>query len=92
MKTIYSLKEFHQEVSKISGKEPKYCSVRVEYGIHDIWVFNCYVDGYNKIFAGSTMEESLNKLRQEVSPNPAPNIDVEIEIEEPEEVNSPINV
>jgi hypothetical protein len=86
MKTIYSLKEFHQEVAKIANKDPKYCSARVEYGIHDEYKFECYVDGYNKVFRGSTMEESLNKLREAVSPNPAPNIDVEIDIEQPEEI------
>jgi hypothetical protein len=93
MKTIYSLKEFHQEVAKIANQEPRLCSVRVEYGIHNKYRFECYVDGFNKVFTGNTMEESLIKLREQVSPNPAPNIDVEIDIEQPEEIleNQTIN-
>jgi hypothetical protein len=86
MKTIYSLKEFHQEVAKIANKNPKYCSARVEYGIHDEYSFECYVDGLGKVFRGTTMEESLNNLRKHVSPNPSPNIDVEIDIEQPDEI------
>jgi hypothetical protein len=82
MKIIYSLKEFHQEVAKISGRELKLCSARVEFGIYDVYKFECYADGLNKWFTGSTMEESLTRLREYVSPQPEPNIDVEIDIEE----------
>jgi hypothetical protein len=85
MKTIYSLKEFHSKVSEISKVEPYLVQVQVRYGIHNEWEFTCYYHGANKLFTGKTMEESLQKLQDHVSP-PTQVIDLEIEYEQ--ETNS----
>jgi hypothetical protein len=81
MKTIYSLREFHEKVSKISNVEPSLVSVQVHYGIHDKWEFSCYFHGAGVYFSGKTMEESLQKLQEYINP-PTQVIDVEIEVEQ----------
>jgi hypothetical protein len=86
MKTIYSLKEFHEKAVEISGKDSSEVLVRVEYGIFHKVEFKCYVTGYD-FYTGRTMEESLQKLNNAINPTPPiqQNIDVEIDIEQPEE-------
>jgi hypothetical protein len=81
MKTIYSLKEFHEKAVEISGVLPELVYARVQYGIHNKYEFVCYAHGYNMYF-GNTMEESLAKMKEAIHPivPPTQNIDVEIDI------------
>jgi hypothetical protein len=83
MKTIYSLKEFHEKAVEISGKTPDLIWVRVQYGLFGKYEFSCYADQYS-IYSGETMEESLRKFQDAVNPQPSvkQNIDVEIEVEQ----------
>lgn len=80
MKKEYSLRDFHKKVSEISGNTIDLCRVVVEINLYNKITFSCYVDGLNKIFEGSTMEESLDKLHQSVNHSAPVNlIDVEID-------------
>lgn len=80
MKIIYSLKEFHQKAVEVSGRPEEHVQVSVTYGLFGKYSFTCYADGLSTHFQGKTMEESLVKMREEVSPT-VNNIDVEIEQE-----------
>ena len=86
MKTIYSLKEFHEKASQVSGVEPYLVQVTVRYGIHNEYEFSCYANGFDKMFIGRTTEESLTKMQEHIHPTTANIIDVEIDIEQPETV------
>ena len=85
MKTIYSLKEFHEKAVEISGREPELVAVTIDYGLYHKIKFTCYAAGLHENFTGTSMEESLRKMQESVRPTP-PNIDVEIDIEQPETV------
>jgi len=89
MRTVYSLREFHQKATQISGKPPEHVRVRAEIGLFNRLVFECYADGMG-IYEGKTMEESLDKLQEVV--NPAHNNDdVEIEMKD-EAVQQPAEI
>lgn len=93
MKTIYSLKEFREQVLEIASKvNETYVSVNVGMTSHGDVEFKSYIHNYHWA-TGKTMEESLSKLREEVMPSLLPDIDVEIEVEvsEPENDISMIN-
>lgn len=88
MKTIYSLREFRDEVAKISGRDKIHVVVSAKISLFDRMEFSCYADGLSKYYTGETMEESLALLRKEIEPPSKNLIDVEIEmleisIEEP---------
>jgi hypothetical protein len=80
MRAIYSLKEFHQRAAEISGKRSDLISVTVEFGLYGKTRFTCYADGVGEHFAGQTMEESLQRLRDAVHPPKQPDIDIEIDV------------
>lgn len=82
MKTIYSLKDFHEKAVQISGKIPDHVSVNVGYGLFGKYTFTCYADGYSA-YTGDTMEESLKKMQDAIAPV-IQNLDVEIDIPEPQ--------
>lgn len=80
MKTVYSLREFREQVLEIAKLvKEEYVTVGVEMDAYEKCTFRCYVNGYNA-HSGNTMEESLSKLREKISPLPPANIDVEVEI------------
>jgi len=80
MKIIYSLKEFRERVTQISGKDENLVHVRAEIGLYGNREFSCYVDGLGAYYSGKTMEESLDKLQNAVNPPKPADIDVEIEM------------
>jgi hypothetical protein len=82
MKTIYSLKEFHEKAVEIAKVESKLVSVRVELGLFGRYEFECYAE--KKLCKGKTMEEALQKFHDAWNPfEPTKGeIDVEIEVEQ----------
>ena len=86
MKTIYSLKEFHEKAVEISGREPELVAVTVDYGLYHKMNFTCYAAGLGRNFSAETMEESLRLMKESIQPPALPNIDVEIDIEHHETV------
>lgn len=81
MKTIYSLKEFHNEVCKLAPLvSPEHISVKVEVCLFSRVLFSAYISGFNW-YDGSTMEECLFKTRSAVCPTyyDKPNIDIDTE-------------
>jgi hypothetical protein len=81
MKTIYSLREFHEKAVEISGKEPDHVSVTVTIALFGKFEFNCYAVNIG-LFSGKTIEETLQKLQYAIKPPKPQNIDVEIEVEQ----------
>jgi len=84
MKVIYSLQEFHKKAVEISGKNPELVSVVVQLGLYNNYEFKCYADGLNQFFTGKTMEESLSKMQEAVTPANLNNTSIDVEIEMPE--------
>ena len=87
MKTIYSLKEFHEKAVEIAKVKPDLVSARVELGLFGKYQFECYSE---KILCiGKTMEEALQKFYDAFNPfEPSKSdIDVEIEAEQETEAN-----
>jgi hypothetical protein len=87
MKTIYSLKEFHEKATEISGKASDLVSVSAELCLYGRWEFSCYVVGY-KFYKASTIEESLKKLHDAINPQPTVNESIEVEIEVEQETET----
>jgi hypothetical protein len=82
MKTIYSLKEFREQVLEIAKlADETYVTVTVEVEHDGAFNFRCYVNNYSSHF-GKTMEECLAKLREKISPLPVPDVDLMIEMPE----------
>lgn len=83
MKTIYSLKEFRDEVGKIAAMaNQQFFHVDVRLDHDDSIVFQSYIHTYN-FHKAETMEKCLELLRNEVFPPIQKNCDIEVEIEMP---------
>jgi hypothetical protein len=92
MKTIYSLKEFRQQVLAIAAlANETYTTVSVEMDHNGKCSFRCYVNGYSS-HIGETMEESLTKLREKISPLPPKDIDIIVEMEETTDTKDDVSV
>lgn len=83
MKKIYSLQVFFNEVKKIAALvKEDYVKVRAEIENTGEVTFHCYIHKYGW-HESRTMEGSLERIRNEITKNPAGSIDVEIEMDEP---------
>lgn len=87
MKTIYSLKEFYNEVMALAAqKSTDYVCVRTTMTTRSKIQFECYFDGCEKYYVGNTPGEAIKNMKDAEFPRPEKNQDdVEIEHEsEPE--------
>lgn len=83
MRTIYSLKEFRNEVLAIAAlNNETYTSLSIEVGHDGRVTFKAYISKVSW-HSGDTMEECLNNLRNAFTQPPINDIDVEIEMPEP---------
>ena len=80
MKTIYSLKEFRNEVLALAAlKNENYTSVGVEVNYAGVVTFKAYIPN-GPWHSGETPEECLQKLKDQITTPPIKDIDVEIEM------------
>lgn len=81
MKTIYSMQEFHNKVLELAKtKDETYINVECRIDSNRKVTFSAYINGCSWQ-RGDTMEEALQKLRDEMYGETIKNIDVEVESE-----------